>query len=353
MTHVAASNEHPVHTPVYDSVSIRNAPDITPDSGTTPDSDTTPSSDDSDTIPTPPHHKQQVGEIIFRHILANPPNTNNRHNPYFGTSWGDVARFDHKQEIGFEKLVSQVTQFLCNNVVFIASTRTILKKAFTASGPAWVAEQESEFIRSNSHVFFYSTKCRVGLADVYYNVRHWIRFDDSYFEPFARNGPEDYAHKTEAGATNPVSGATNPVSGASNRVSGAPHLAGVDSRFNTFCCWAAQHKYETTPRNLDNWADEAVRLFFYHVKKVIANNSSRKTRHFVDWLTHIVQHPAIKTQKCIVIYGAHGGGKSVLFEFLVFYVFGKAHGEFFTRDEDSENRFTQDQSRVSLTVFEE
>ena len=88
-------------------------------------------------------------------------------------------------------------------------------------GP-WVAEQESEFIRSNSHVFFYSTKCRVGLADVYYNVRDWIRFDDSYFEPFARNGPEDYAHKTEAGATNPVSGATNPVSGASNRVSGAP-----------------------------------------------------------------------------------------------------------------------------------
>ena len=38
-------------------------------------------------------HKQTIGEIIFRHILANPPNTNNRHNPYFGTSWGDVARF--------------------------------------------------------------------------------------------------------------------------------------------------------------------------------------------------------------------------------------------------------------------
>ena len=137
--------------------------------------------------------------------------------------------------------------------------------------------------------------------------------------------------------------------------------AGIDKRFNSFCCWAAQEEYERThylngykqTLETSDWDKEAVRLFKKHIFEVICDRDERKQKHFTDWLTHIIQFPSIKTGKCMVVFGVHGGGKSVIFEFLVAHVFGKTHGEFFTKDGDGESRFTQDQAKISLTVFED
>lgn len=60
----------------------------------------------------------------------------------------------------------------------------------------------------------------------------------------------------------------------------------------------------------------------FHIKKVIADNDEYNYKWIMSWLHQIIKTPWRKTDKCIVLNGSQGSGKSIVFDFMKKHIFG-------------------------------
>jgi hypothetical protein len=73
---------------------------------------------------------------------------------------------------------------------------------------------------------------------------------------------------------------------------------------------------------LKNYDITKINPILIHIKKVLANNNEYHYKWIMSWLHQIIRTPWKKTDKCIVLNGKQGTGKSLLFDFMKKHIFG-------------------------------
>lgn len=263
----------------------------------------------------------------------------NIRNPHVNTYWGNHRNIiEDDSTLSKEALFYRVAQCLVDTVFYVDKTQMVYKKIEDTMGlyPRFEPIPESKFLSAIAKVQVSIGKGRhARLVDAYHAIREdYLWYRDVIFWPSIR--------QTEADCSK------------------AYHHAGHHSQrvFNIFTCFAAQKDVEPllidkVPWSPDTFEMDVLRLYQYHMYTVLCNSDIRKYSFMHAWHVFTIQYPYLKTEIILIIFGAHGAGKSVWSEFFLNYVLGRSHGEIVYRQDDVDGRFTGNVMTHVLAVMED
>lgn len=87
--------------------------------------------------------------------------------------------------------------------------------------------------------------------------------------------------------------------------------------FNTFPGFSPRRLLELNEENMIK-----IKPILDHIMIVFANNNQEYYNYIISWLAYPIKHLK-RTQKCLILIGDEGNGKSIIFEFMADRIYGK------------------------------